>query len=113
MILEMIPVGYMAKRVYKRPDWLQVDHVIDIFSVSGCVSEDFADYIGFWKHNGYWFFDSPEITSVITSKPANGDQVKTGQREWPGQSSFYSAESFGGKFVFVRQLRGPHLSTCP
>jgi hypothetical protein len=27
-------------------------------------------------------------TSVITSKPANGDQVKTGQREWPGQSCF-------------------------
>ena len=24
-----------------------------------------------------------------------------------------SAESFGGKLVFVRQLRGPHLSTCP
>ena len=56
MIREMIPVGYLAKHVYKRPDWLQVDHVIDIFSVSGCVSENFADYIGFWKHNGYWFF---------------------------------------------------------
>jgi hypothetical protein len=27
-------------------------------------------------------------TSVITLKPANGDQVKTGQREWPGQSCF-------------------------
>src|SRR5579864_1743413 len=51
--------------------------------------------------------------SVITSKPANGDQVKTGQRERPGQNLFYSAEFFGGKLVFVRQLRGPHLSTCP
>jgi len=28
------------------------------------------------------------LTSVITSKPANGDQVKTGQREWPGQDCF-------------------------
>ncbi len=27
-------------------------------------------------------------TSVITSKPANGDQVKTGQREGPGQNCF-------------------------
>jgi hypothetical protein len=26
--------------------------------------------------------------SVISSKPANGDQVKTGQRERPGQSCF-------------------------
>ena len=26
--------------------------------------------------------------SVITSKPANGDQVKTGQREKPGRDCF-------------------------
>jgi len=53
------------------------------------------------------------LTSVITSKPANEDQVKTGQRDWAGTGLFYSGDSFGGKFVFVRQLRGPHLSTCP
>jgi hypothetical protein len=28
------------------------------------------------------------VTSVITSKPANEDQVKTGQRDWPGQDCF-------------------------
>ena len=27
----------------------------------GCIAENFVDYINFWKHNGYWFFDSPEI----------------------------------------------------
>jgi hypothetical protein len=57
----VIPVGYMAKRVSKRPDWLKASQVIDVYSVSSCVSEDFADYINLWKHNGYWFFDSPEI----------------------------------------------------
>jgi hypothetical protein len=57
----MIPVGYMAKRVEARPDWLHVAGVADIYSVSGCVSDDFADYINFWKHNGYWFFDSPQV----------------------------------------------------
>jgi hypothetical protein len=25
------------------------------------MNDDFADYIGFWKHNGYWLFDSPSI----------------------------------------------------
>jgi hypothetical protein len=49
--------------------------------------------------------------SVVTLKPANGGQGKTGQRRWPGTSLFYPADSPGGKFVFVRQLRGPHLST--
>jgi hypothetical protein len=38
----MVPVGYMAKRVLQRPDWLQATRVIDIYSLSGCVSEDFA-----------------------------------------------------------------------
>jgi hypothetical protein len=57
----MLPAGYMAKRVVNKPDWLKASGVEDIFSVSGCISKDFADYINFWKHNGYWFFDSPEV----------------------------------------------------
>jgi hypothetical protein len=51
--------------------------------------------------------------SVVTLKPANGGQGKTGQREWPGLCCFYTAESCGGKSVLVRQLRGPHLRTWP
>jgi len=43
--------------------------------------------------------------TVVTSKPANG--------KWPGTKLFYSDASCGGKSVFVRQLRGPHLSTWP
>src|SRR5690606_25223889 len=56
----MIPAGYMAKRICRRPDWLKAERVNDIYSVSSCVSSDFADYINFWKHNGYWLFDCPE-----------------------------------------------------
>jgi hypothetical protein len=51
----------MAKRVRPRPDWLHAAQVVDVYSVSNCVSPDFADYINFWQHNGYWFFDSSEI----------------------------------------------------
>ena len=58
----MIPLGYMAKRVALKPDWLKTDKVDDILSVSPCMSEDFADWVSYWKHNGFWFFDS---TSVI------------------------------------------------
>jgi hypothetical protein len=51
----------MYKTVSKKSDWLKTDNVIDIYSVSSCISEDFSDWIGFWQHNGYWFFDSPKI----------------------------------------------------
>ena len=61
----MIPAGYMAKRVSKKPDWLKASQVVDIFSLSGCASAYFADYIKYWKHNGYWLFDSPEIIRTI------------------------------------------------
>jgi len=40
---------------------------------------------------------------VVRAKPANGKR--------PGTQLFYPAASCGGKSIFVRQLRGPHLST--
>ncbi|MGH7769324.1 MAG: hypothetical protein ACREQP_17910 [Candidatus Binatia bacterium] len=51
----------MRKRVIEKPDGLQADNVTDIYSVSDCMSKDFADYINYWKHNGYWLFDSPAV----------------------------------------------------
>lgn len=61
----MIPVGYMYKKIAQSPDWLNVPAVKDIYSVSSCISNDFTDWINFWKHNGYWFFDSPEILKKL------------------------------------------------
>lgn len=66
----MIPVGYMAKRVSIRPEWLQSERIVDVYSVSNCVSNDFADYINYWKHNGYWFFDSPEVIQQLAQENA-------------------------------------------
>ena len=61
----MIPAGYMAKRVVACPEEMRLERVSSIYSVSGCIAEDFADYIDYWKHNGYWLFDSPEIVLDI------------------------------------------------
>lgn len=58
----------MAKRVATRPDWLKTDRVTDVFSVSNCVSDNFADYINYWKHNGYWLFDSPETIRELAKE---------------------------------------------
>jgi hypothetical protein len=61
----MIPVGYMLKRVALRPKWLSAADVDDIYSLSRHVSEDFTDYINYWKHNGYWLFNSPAVMKEI------------------------------------------------
>ena len=60
----MIPAGYMYKRIVL-PEWLDCKNVAKMYSVSGCFSENFADYIPYWKHNQYWFFDNPEVMDGI------------------------------------------------
>ena len=58
----------MYKNVCNKPDWLKSDQVKDIYSVSGCVSTDFDDWINYWKHNGYWFFDYPSVIETIAKE---------------------------------------------
>ena len=64
----MLPAGYLAKRIAMKPDWLRAQQVTDIYSVSGCVSEAFADYVDYWKHNGFWLFDSPEVIQNVAQE---------------------------------------------
>ena len=62
----MIPLGYMAKVLPSgRHEWLDAPRVVDVFSVSNCVNDDFAEYIPDWKHNGFWLFDSPELIREV------------------------------------------------
>ena len=68
VITAMTPAGYMAKRVVRRPEWIQAPSVEDVYSVSGCISEYFADYIKHWKHNGYWLFDSVDIIQSVAQE---------------------------------------------
>jgi hypothetical protein len=68
---DMVPAGYMAKRVAERPDWLAAERVSSIYSVSGCISKNFTDeYYKLWKHNGYWLFDSPAVIVEIARENA-------------------------------------------
>jgi hypothetical protein len=60
----MIPAGYMYKKIAD-PEGLNCKNVTKIYSVSDCFSENFADYIPYWKHNQYWFFDNPEVMDSI------------------------------------------------
>ncbi len=60
-------------------------------SVSSCVSNDFTDYINYWKHNGYWLFDSPEVIRTV----ARDHSIELG-----GTTLFYyeaHEEEFDGK----------------
>ncbi len=66
----MIPAGYMAKRVATRPALKGAAALAGIYSVSPCLSENFADYINYWRHNGYWLFDSPGVIAGLAKRHA-------------------------------------------
>ena len=34
------------------------------------MSEAFADYINYWRHNGYWLFDSPDVIGRLAEQNA-------------------------------------------
>lgn len=72
----MISAGYMFKKVSIRPSWIKNKNVKNIFSVSSCCSDDFADYIDFWKHNGYWFFNNvSDMDEIIKSEGINRSKL--------------------------------------
>jgi hypothetical protein len=64
----LIPAGYLSKRVVAAPESIGAPIGADVYSVSGCISESFADYIPFWRHNGYWLFDRPEIIHELAAQ---------------------------------------------
>jgi hypothetical protein len=64
----MIPAGYMAKHVAAAPAWLAAPGVVDLYSVSACISRNFADYVNHWRHNGYWLFDSPGVMAEVAGR---------------------------------------------
>lgn len=64
----MRPLGYMYKRVAVRPEWIKAPAISDIYSLSRCVSPFFTDYINYWKHNGYWLFNSPQDMKALAEE---------------------------------------------
>ncbi|MEC5398457.1 hypothetical protein [Uliginosibacterium sp. H1] len=40
----------------------------DVYSLSGCVSPQFDDYVNYWRHNGFWLFDSPRIIELLAQE---------------------------------------------
>lgn len=64
----MIPAGYMYKRTAPNPGWFENGAFAEIYSASACVSDRFCDYIHHWMHNGFWFFDRPQIMHEVAER---------------------------------------------
>ena len=65
----MIPVGYLYKKIELTANlnWFDAGNIKAVYSVSGCVSKNFTDYIPYWKHNDFWFFNTPAVMKEIAA----------------------------------------------
>lgn len=54
-------IGYLAKKVVKRPDWIRSRNVSEICSVSGCISPAPEHGIERWTHNGFGLYNTERL----------------------------------------------------
>lgn len=64
----LIAAGYMYKKIVAAPDWVEAAPGTHVYSLSACISDDFTDYIPYWRHNGYWLFNSPEALRSVAAE---------------------------------------------
>lgn len=59
-------IGYFPKRTLRHPDFLPDTGVVEICSVSNCISKDPDEWINHWRHNEMWTYDNAEAAwSVV------------------------------------------------
>jgi hypothetical protein len=75
-----------------------------VYAVSNCISKDFTNYIPYWKHNQYWFFNRPEdMDSILREEKISAElellfyelyeqEFNEAKRAW---QEFTGEESFG------------------
>lgn len=62
-------IGYFPKRIMLAADldWFaaKAPHLVDICSVSECISPGPPEWIGQWLHNAHWVFSSPQRATRV------------------------------------------------
>lgn len=71
-------IGYFPKRRTSNPGWLIPESVEEIASVSNCITKEPAKWIGYWRHNEMFVFDTPELAlSVVADEEREGFEIHT------------------------------------
>jgi hypothetical protein len=64
----MIDAGFFVKQIERKPDDMRAPGVLEICSVSGCLSSPPKNWIESWRHNDFgWFNRISDALSVIPS----------------------------------------------
>jgi hypothetical protein len=65
----VIDAGYFPKLIARRPEWLKAAAVVEVCSVSECVSPGPPDWIQHWLHNWLgWFNNVGDVLRVLPTE---------------------------------------------
>lgn len=70
-----ILLGFIPKRVARRPEWLQNTGVREVCSVSSCVSPAPADYIDRFDWNSSGFYSSADAATAAIPSDSGGFEL--------------------------------------
>lgn len=74
--MRTVLIGYFPKKTARHLDWFRRQGVDEICSVSSCISKEPEKWIGRWKHNEMWVFDSPALAwSVVPEAEREGFEM--------------------------------------
>ncbi len=66
---QLISMGYLYKQVATPTEnYLKIKGTKDIYSLAGCTSEDFADFIGLNKNNNYWLLNNLKEMELLATE---------------------------------------------
>ena len=66
--------GYFPKHIVSRPDWIRAPGVIEVCSVSNCVSAGPEGWVDRWLHNELAWYDSADLARQVV--PPGGPQAR-------------------------------------
>jgi hypothetical protein len=68
--IELRLAGYFPKHVVSRPEWLDCPSVVDVCSVSDCVSGGPDHWSDHWIHNDLGLFNQPDQARFVIPRDA-------------------------------------------
>jgi hypothetical protein len=65
LTVKALLIGYFAKRITLKPDWISAPAIVEICSVSDCIAPAPENWIQHWTHNELWVYDTVAAARAV------------------------------------------------
>jgi hypothetical protein len=76
-------IGFLAKNIVPKPDWLKADSVREICSLSNCISKTHPDAFEQWQHNRFDLYRTEALAMAVIPEAERASYEIFAYRLWP------------------------------